>query len=432
MSLLRQRSADLGSLLPTRLGKKSTSVAVTASSAFKHSAVWASIRLRADLMSSMPIDVFRRVPGEKVDFEVEKPKVLITPSSHGDGQPMDISEWMYSTQSDLDKLGNTFGLIVERDQLGLPSQIDPLPAEQVTVVVKKGRIDHYRVGGTRYETAEIWHERQFTSAGSHVGMSPVAYAAASIGGALSAQQFALDWFSNGAVPGAILKNTGKKLDRAETAQAKALFLASVSIGEPFVTGMDWEYSMLQAKASESEFIKEMEFSISDIARFFGVPGDMIDAPISGSAVTYANVTQRNLQLLIMNLGPAVMRRERALSRLTPEPRKVKLNTDAILRMDPEARQRVFKLQIDSRTLAPSEARALNNYAPFTPEQLQEFDLFRGAEPELSAAEEAKQIAEVIQKIYLGVGTVISEEEARLILKDAGLNINPSSSIGATP
>lgn len=431
MSLLRQRSADVGSLLPPRLGKKGTSVAVTSSSALKHSAVWASIRLRADLMSSMPIDVFRRVPGEKVDFEAEKPKVLITPSSHGDGQPMDISEWLYSTQSDLDKIGNTFGLIVERDQQGLPSQIDPLSAEQVTVVVKKGRIDHYRVGGTRYEAAEIWHERQFTSAGSHVGLSPVAYAAASIGGALSAQQFALDWFSNGAVPGAILKNTGRKLDPAESAIAKQRFLASVSVGEPFVTGSDWEYSMLQAKASESEFIKEMEFSISDIARFFGVPGDMIDAPVSGSAVTYANVTQRNLQLLIMNLGPAVMRRERALTRLTPEPRKVKLNTDAVLRMDPEARQRVFKLQIDSRTIAPSEVRALNNFAPFTPEQLKEFDVFRGAEAEPSAAEEAKQLAEVIQKIYLGVGTVISEEEARVILKDAGANINPSSPIGAT-
>lgn len=372
MSLLRQRSADLGSLLPQRLGKKSASVTVTSSSALKHSAVWASIRLRADLVSSMPIDVFRRLPGEAVDIEVQKPKVLITPSSHGDGQPVDINEWMYSTQVDLDKLGNTFGLVTERDALGFPSQIELLPADQVTVVVKKGQIDHYRVGGTKYTTAEIWHERQFTSAGSHVGLSPIAYAASSIAGALSAQQFAMDWFSNGAVPGAILKNTGKKLDRAESAQAKALFLASVSIGEPFVTGSDWEYSMLQAKASESEFIKEMEFSISDLARFFGVPGDMIDAPVSGASVTYANVSQRNLQLLIMNLGPAVMRRERALTRLTPDPRRVKLNTDAILRMDPQTRQDVFKVQIDSRTLAPSEARALDNRAPFTADQLQEF------------------------------------------------------------
>lgn len=374
MSLFRQRAANLGSLIPPRSGrgKGNNGVSVTTTTALKHSAVWASVRLRADLISSMPIDVFRRVPGEGVDVEVLKPKVLVTPSSHGDGQPMDIAEWMYSTQSDLDKLGNTFGGVGERDALGLPSQIEPLDADQVTVVVKKGLVDHYRIGNQKYAPAEIWHERQFTKSGSHVGLSPIAYAASSIGGALSAQQFAQDWFNNGAVPGAILKNTAKKLDREETTTAKQLFLASVGIGEPFVTGSDWEYSMLQAKASESEFIKEMEFSISDIARFFGVPGDMIDAPISGSSVTYANVTQRNLQLLIMNLGPAVMRRERSLSRLTANPRKVKLNTDAILRMDPQTRQDVFKVQIDSRTMAPSEVRALNNRSPFTPEQLQEF------------------------------------------------------------
>lgn len=372
MSLLRQRSGDLGPLIPVRPGKKSATVDVTTQTALKHSAVWASVRLRADLISSMPIDVFRRLPGEGVDIEVTKPKVLVTPSLHGDGQPMDVAEWMYSTQSDLDKMGNTFGAVSERDALGFPSQIEPLAADQVTVVVKKGRIDHYRVGRDKYQPADIWHERQFTTSGSHVGLSPVAYAAASIGGALSAQQFAQDWFSNGAVPGAILKNTAKKLLRHESMEAKELFLASVRVGEPFVTGNDWEYSMLQAKASESEFIREMEFSISDIARFFGVPGDMIDAPVSGSSVTYANVTQRNLQLLIMNLGPAVMRRERALTRLTPNPRRVKLNTDAILRMDPQTRQDVFKVQIDSRTLAPSEARALDNRAPYTPEQLQEF------------------------------------------------------------
>jgi HK97 family phage portal protein len=372
VSLFRTRSADVGSLLPRRPGVRANSVSVTTATAMRHSAVWASVRLRADLMSSMPIDVFRRLPGEGVDVEVAKPKMLITPSLHGDGQPMDIAEWMYSTQSDLDKLGNTFGGIGERDALGLPSQIEPLDADQVTVVVKKGRIDHYRISNAKYSPAEIWHERQFTKSGSHVGLSPVAHAAASIGGALSAQQFAQDWFANGAVPGAILKNTSKKLDRSESLTAKELFLASVRVGEPFVTGSDWEYSMLQAKASESEFIEQMEFSISDLARFFGVPADMIDAPISGSSVTYANVTQRNLQLLIMNMGPAVMRRERALSRLTPNPRRVKLNTDAILRMDPATRQDVFKVQIDSRTLTPSEARALDNRAPYTAEQLQEF------------------------------------------------------------
>ena len=56
---------------------------------------------------------------------------------------------------------------------------------------------------------------------------------------------------------------------------------------------------------------------------------------SNCAITYANISQRNLQFLIMHLGPAVGRREDAFSRkLVSNPRYVKLNTDALLRMDP--------------------------------------------------------------------------------------------------
>jgi phage portal protein BeeE len=119
--------------------------------------------------------------------------------------------------------------------------------------------------------------------------------------------------------------------------------------------------------------------MGDIARFFGVPGDLIDAAVSGSSVTYANISQRNLQFLIMNLGPAVGRREDTFSRkLVSGPRYVKLNTDALLRMDPAARAQMFKTQIDSRTLAPSEARALEDRPPFTEDQLAEFDRLFGS------------------------------------------------------
>nr|WP_269149532.1 phage portal protein [Streptomyces acidiscabies] len=101
--------------------------------------------------------------------------------------------------------------------------------------------------------------------------------------------------------------------------------------------------------------------------------------MSGSSVTYASMTQRNLQFLIMNLGPAVGRREDAFSRkLVSGPRFVKLNTDALLRMDPEARARTIGARITNRTLAPSEARALDNLPPFTEDQLAEFDRLFGA------------------------------------------------------
>jgi hypothetical protein len=86
------------------------------------------------------------------------------------------------------------------------------------------------------------------------------------------------------------------------------------------------------------------------------------------------VTQRNLQLLVVNLGAAFTRRERKFSaRLLPAPQYCKFATDALMRMDPTGRYEMHGVGIDKRFLAPSEVRELENRPPFTPEQLAEID-----------------------------------------------------------
>jgi len=42
---------------------------------------------------------------------------------------------------------------------------------------------------------------------------------------------------------------------------------------------------------------------------------------------------------------------------------VKLNTDALLRMDPQARALMIDMRIKNKTLTNSEARDLDNLAP---------------------------------------------------------------------
>lgn len=343
----------------------------------RHSAVWACLRLRADLLSTMPIDVFRRVGAGQV--EVPKPPVLVNPG----GERVGIEEWMYSTQVDLDRSGNTVGLITERDGGGRPRRIDLQMLDEVSVIVKKGLLEKYRIGGQLYDPAQVWHERQFTLSGCHVGLSPVAHAAWSIGQYLSALDFTLDWFGNGAVPSAHLRNKEKTLAPREAAEIKTRFKATTQAGDVFVTGSDWEYEMIQAKASETQWLEAQQSSVHDISRFFGCPSDLINAAVEGQSVTYANIAERNLQFLVLNLGPAVVRRERALTRLVAPPRYVKLNSDALLRMDPKSRAEMFKIQVDSRTLAPSEARELDNRLPFTQSQIDEFEKLFGAPRALS-------------------------------------------------
>jgi HK97 family phage portal protein len=376
VSLLHKRDyagATAAQLIPGRPVQRAGAVTVNSETALRHSAVWACLRLRANLVSTMPVDAYRRVGG--VQIEVSKPPILTIPG----GDRVDIGEWLYSSQFDLDRAGNCFGLIVERTGFGLPARIDLVPVADVTVVVRKGRLDHYRIGQEVYQPSEVWHERQYTMAGLHVGLSPLAYAAWSIGEYLSIQQFALDWFGNGSIPAASLRNNAKTVTQAQAEEIKDRFKAAVAGRDIFVTGMDWEYQMIQAEQAGSGWLEAKDFGIGDVARFFDVPGDVIDAAVrTGGNINYANVVERNLQLLILHLGPTVVRRENALTRLLPVPRYVKLNTDSLLRMDPKARAEQFALQIDSRTLAPSEARAKEDRPPFTESQLAEFDRLFGA------------------------------------------------------
>lgn len=364
-------------VLPTRRAR-ARGREIKASEARQQSVIWAAQRLRADIVSLMPVDVFRNAG--RINVPVPTPPVLQTPSLWADGQPMSISEWLGSGQMDLDGHGNAFGLISAVDGLGRPAQIDLVKIDDVSCTIRDGRIVSYRIGGEKTDPRHVWHERQFTIPGFPLGLSPIAHAALTIAGSAGAQQFATDWFANGAIPSAHLRNSEHEIaDPAKAAAIKDRFLASTAAGEPFVSGKDWEYKPLAAKAAESGFLQQMQYTDVALTRFFGVPGDMVDVQTSTGSVTYANITERNLQLLVMNLGGAVKRREDAIStRILPTARFAKLNRDAVLAMDAKTRAEVTAKQIDSRQLAPSEARALEDREPFTEEQYAEFDRLFGA------------------------------------------------------
>jgi HK97 family phage portal protein len=378
-------------LIPPRTQAKAGTVVVTNDSALRHSAVWACLRLRADLISTMPLDVYRRVGN--IQVEMPKPPILVNPG----GERVDICEWMYSSQVDLDRAGNTIGLITEVNGLGLPARIDLQPLGECSVQVIKGKL-RYRIGGREYEPQQVWHEKQYTIPGLEVGLSPVAYAAWSIGEYLSIQEFALDWFGNGAVPKARLKNTAKTITQRQASDVKDVYRASVRSGDIFVHGNDWEFDFISAQNAGMEWIEGKRYGVTDISRFFGAPADLIDAAVSSGSITYASITQRNLQFLIMQLGPAVYRRERALSKLLPNPRYVKLNSDAVLRMDPETRAKVDQIKIASRTLLPSEAREHDNRAPYTDAQYAEFDRLFGAPRAQDTANHAARAAEPVSPL----------------------------------
>jgi phage portal protein BeeE len=370
---LTKRDASFDALaeaVRARSGAVAGSVAVTQESALRHSAVWAALRLRANLESSLPVDGFRVVGG--VQVEVPLSPFFDSPA----GPDSFLDEWMWATRFDLDRYGVTAGIITERDGNGLPRTIELLPAGAVRIRGTGWRIEEVSYRGQNWadgKLADVYLEHQYRPAGFPVGLCPIAYAAWTIGGYLSAQQFGSDYFGRRGFPSGVLRNTERVLPGPTAAGIKDRWKVSTENGDIAVIGRDWEWSPADAPAAATAFLEAQKASVVDVARYLDVPADMIDGAVSGSSITYANITQRNVQLLVTSLGPAIARRERRLSRLLARPRFVKLNSDALLRMDPESRAKVLNEAIKAFRLAPSEVRALDNREPYTEEQYAEFE-----------------------------------------------------------
>jgi HK97 family phage portal protein len=352
---------------------------VTAETALRSSAVWAALRLRANLISTLPVDSFRERPGE-IRVAIANPGVTFINA----GREIPWHEFLYATQMDLDRSGNAFGVVTQRNALNLPTRIELVNIGDVTLsprYVGGNVLDPelvWRIGGVEYAYEDLWHERQYVVSGLPLGLNAIMYAAYAVGSYLSAQDFAIKWFSNDAMPAAVLKNEEETVPPKVAEAAKARFQASMTPGGVFVTGRDWSLSPMNAAENTNRYIETMQWGVPDIARYLDVPADLIDGAVSGSSVTYANVTQRLLQLLVVHLGPSITRRELALSDLHPRPRYIKLNRKALLAMDPLGQAQLLGAEITGRYTTPDEARAIMDKAPLTEGDKALFDRLFGS------------------------------------------------------
>ena len=364
----QQRASNLGQLIDAATGGRRgiASRGVGWSGALSIPAVWSAVRLRANVISSLPVGVFRNgpdgLPRRVPDSQV--PGVLSTPSA-----TFDMTSWLHAGQLALDMRGNNWGKIVARDERTyLPTQIELVHPDDVGVRELRDGTIEYTFGGRRVDKFDVWHERQNEVPGSVVGMSPIAAAARALGIDLAAQEYGAGFYDEALTPSALLSSDGP-IDEDGARIVKRRVLATQTGREPLVLGGNWKYSQLSVTPAEAMFLEVMRYGDTDVARLFDLPGELIDANTSGSSVTYANREQRVQDLLAFRLGPAIARRERALSRLTVRGQYVKLNIASLLRGDLVTRYKSYELGLRNGFLTFDEVRALEEREPMSMEDL---------------------------------------------------------------
>jgi HK97 family phage portal protein len=329
-------------------------VPVNPTTALQHSAVWACVNLIAGSISTLPLYAYRR--GER-DPLPDLPPILRQPSA-----TMNLPDWTYAALQSLLLRGNCYGLIVDRAGAGLlPAQCELLAPDRVAVNVPNGSVE-YRVDGQVVDPASIWHVRAYTSAGSVVGLSPIAHARQSIGLGLAVEKYGAQWFGEGATPSGLLTTDQRLVDKDAADLRERWYARHGGRHQIAVLGGGAKFQPISISPEESQFLETTRANVATVARYFGVQPELIGGE-SGGSLTYANVEQRALDFLQFGLAPWLVRLEVALSALLSSTTTVKFNAGALVRTDLLTRYQAHESAIRAGWKLRSEVRELEDLPP---------------------------------------------------------------------
>jgi len=329
--------------------------------AMRLGAVWACVDLLAELVSTLPVDEYRRI-GDQHPTLVATSVLLTDPS--GDSYGLEV--WLRQIMTALLLRGNAYGFVTDITEDIRPRHIEVLHPDRVSIrrhlnfgpvtwMLDNKEIDVYPTG-------PLWHLPGYPVPGWPVGLSPIRYAAETIGLGIATRKFGAQWFGDGAHPTATLESDDE-IDEEQAILLKARIVNALhGTREPLILGAGHKLNPLQVSPDESQFLETSQANVADVARYFRVPPEMIGGKAADN-LTYANQEQRTISLLTYTVGPWLVRLERALSRLLPRGRFVKFNADALRRVDLKTRYEAHVLAVRGGFSTPNERRDLEDLPP---------------------------------------------------------------------
>lgn len=339
--------------------------AVTADQAVRLSAVYGCWRLLSDAVSTLPWDTFMRRGGVRRPYR-PRPAYL-------DFQPPQGSKISYMSQLVVSLLadGNTF-VATPRDDLGVPVDLIPLDPTLVTVVRENGQI-RFRVQDEMYGPLDIMHIAGMMFPGSLRGISPIGAAREVIGGGLKSQEYGTNFVDNMAVPPAVIEVPSSGGDpQVEREKAKKVGQiwqethGGSNAGKIGVLVGGAQLRTIAISPEDAQWLDSKRFSVSEIARFYGVPPHLI-ADASNSTSWGSGLSEQNLAFGSFTLQPTTERIEEGHTRLLTTHGLpdvfVKMNIDAKLRSAPKERAETQDIRIKNGSLTINEARALEDLPP---------------------------------------------------------------------
>ena len=334
--------------------------------ALTHVPVFAATRLIADSIASLPLQGYRQ-QGE-ARRQIATPPMFLTPSIFGSPY-----EWVQRALTSLLLRGNAYGLITSLDNAGFPRQMEWLHPDDVTIKDDRAvRRPEWLYNGRpvdpwmgRDSAGELLHIPWYVLPGQVLGLSPIRAFATTIESGIYTQRFGRNFFSNDAVPSAVLE-TEQPVDKEQAEVIKARFLHAARGRAPVVMGAGTTYKPITVPPEESQFLESIKANATTIASIYGLRPERVGGE-SGDSMTYANVEQQAIADL-QDFRPYITKLETHFSTLLPRPQYVRFNFDVLLRADTKTRFETHEIAIRNKFETVDEVRELEDMPPLTDEQ----------------------------------------------------------------
>lgn len=370
--------------------------------------------------------------------------------------PFRFWEW---TSCTYDTYGEAFWLKV-RPGAGLPpTSLAPLHPVGMTLQ-PDGRWDfaNEKIQLRGIERDDLVHFKTFNPADPARGLSPLEPLRDTLENEGFARTATSSFWRNGARPGVALKHP-KNLSTDAANRLKAQWNAAAqgpgNTGTTVVLEEGLEPMVLTLSAEEAQYIETRKLNREEACAAYDVPPPVVHIL---DRATFSNITEQMRSMYRDTMAPHLKGFESDMHQQLCRPdfgddQYAEFLLDEVLRGDFEARAAAYdkadymtmaekrraenlpyiegtdKIFVNAATVPLDEASRSRTPQAVTDQQAQPVE---DQDDDGAGKATPRELVEMIQKIYLGVGTVLTEDEARALLNRAGAGLAPGAGPNGAP
>jgi len=332
---------------------------VTEDTAMRLGTLYAAVRMLTDTVSTLPVDTFQRVDGERVPFRpkptwVDSPDLGVTRQDH-------LMQVMISLLLD----GSSFTRVYRNSAGEVVNLVVLAPRDVKVERLSNGEKRYVWQNSTYLRDDEVLQISELLPPGQLRGISRVEMCKEVIGHAIALDEFSARFFGQGSTTSGIIE-TPSQLNREQAQDLKQGFesghkglrkshlVGVLSGGAKFTkTGVDPE---------QAQMLQSREFAVEEIARIFRIPPTMLGVTKPGAS-SYASVEQQGIQFAQYTLRPYLEKIEVAYSTLLPGQAFLKFNLDGIMRGDLASRFQAYSVASQAGFYSINDIHRLEDMAP---------------------------------------------------------------------